>query len=121
MDAALDTLRTLVPQGGRAVAVLGDMLELGPGELEEHRALGERTAGKAQLVAFFGPRSEKGFQAASSLGDAAAHFTEVEPLVAWLQPQLKAGDVVLVKGSRGMRLERVVAALTGAAAPGGSH
>jgi len=121
MDAALDTLRTLVPQGSRAVAVLGDMLELGSGELEDHRALGERVAGKAQLVAFFGPRSEKGFQAASRLGNAAAHFTEVEPLVAWLQPQLKAGDVVLVKGSRGMRLERVVAALTGAAAPGGSH
>ena len=74
-----------------------------------------------QLAAFFGPRSEKGFQAASRLEKAAAHFTEVEPLVAWLQPQLKAGDVVLVKGSRGMRLERVVAALTGAAAPGGSH
>ena len=121
MDAALDTLRTLVPSGARAVAVLGDMLELGSGELEDHRALGERTVGKAQLVAFFGPRSKKGFQAASSLGDAAAHFTEVEPMVAWLEPRLKAGDVVLVKGSRGMRLERVVAALTGAAAPGGAH
>lgn len=121
MDAALDTLRTLVPKGGRAVAVLGDMLELGPGELEDHKALGSRVTGKAQVVAFFGPRSEQGFKAASSLGSAAAHFTEVEPLVAWLQPKLKAGDVVLVKGSRGMRLERVVAALTGAAAPGGAH
>jgi UDP-N-acetylmuramoyl-tripeptide--D-alanyl-D-alanine ligase len=96
------------------------MLELGPGELEEHADLGKRVAGKAQLVAFFGPRSQKGFQA-SGLGEAAAHFTEVEPLVNWLKPRLKAGDVVLVKGSRGMRLERVVAALTGAAAPGGAH
>ncbi|MFL5346981.1 MAG: UDP-N-acetylmuramoyl-tripeptide--D-alanyl-D-alanine ligase [Hyalangium sp.] len=121
MDAALDTLRTLVPKGGRAVAVLGDMLELGPGELEDHQALGSRVVGKAQVVAFFGPRSEQGFRAASRLGEAAAHFTEVEPLVAWLQPKLKAGDVVLVKGSRGMRLERVVAALTGASAPGGAH
>lgn len=121
MNAALDTLRTLVPEGSRAVAVLGDMLELGRGELEEHAALGERAAAKAQLVAFFGPRSEKGFQKASSLGDAAAHFTEVGPLVEWLKPRLKAGDVVLVKGSRGMRLERVVEALTGATAPGGAH
>ncbi|WP_224365219.1 UDP-N-acetylmuramoyl-tripeptide--D-alanyl-D-alanine ligase [Hyalangium versicolor] len=121
MDAALDTLRTLVPSGGRAVAVLGDMLELGPGEMEEHQALGSRVVGKAQVVAFFGPRSEKGFKAASSLGDSTAHFSEVDPLVAWLKPRLKAGDVVLVKGSRGMRLERVVAALTGAAAPGGAH
>ncbi len=121
MDAALETLGALVPEGGRAVAVLGDMLELGPGELEEHAALGARAAGKARVVAFFGPRSEKGFQAASRLGEAAAHFTEVEPLVDWLRARLRAGDVVLVKGSRGMRLERVVAALTGAQAPGGVH
>jgi UDP-N-acetylmuramoyl-tripeptide--D-alanyl-D-alanine ligase len=121
MDAALDTLRTLVPSGGRAVAVLGDMLELGPGELEDHRALGARAAGKSQVVAFFGPRSEQGFRSASRLGDATAHFSEVEPLMEWLRPRLKAGDVVLVKGSRGMRLERVVAALTGAAEPGGAH
>ncbi len=40
MDAALDTLRTLVPSGGRAVAVLGDMLELGPGELEDAQGAG---------------------------------------------------------------------------------
>ncbi|HEX8434970.1 UDP-N-acetylmuramoyl-tripeptide--D-alanyl-D-alanine ligase [Archangium sp.] len=120
MGAALDTLRSLVQPGGRAVAVLGDMLELGPGELEEHTQLGALAASKAQLVAFFGPRSRKGYEAAG-LGDNAAHFTEVEPLLAWLMPKLKAGDVVLVKASRGMRLERVVAGLTGTAAPGGSH
>ncbi len=98
------------------------MLELGPGELEEHSRAGRaRLAGRAQLVAFFGPRSQQGFQAAAAWVSATAHFTEVEPLVGWLKPRLKAGDVVLVKGSRGMRLERVVAALTGAAAPGGAH
>jgi UDP-N-acetylmuramoyl-tripeptide--D-alanyl-D-alanine ligase len=120
MAAALDTLRSLVQPGGRAVAVLGDMLELGPGELEEHTRLGALAASKAQLVAFFGPRSRKGYEAAG-LGESSAHFTEVEPLLSWLMPKLKAGDVVLVKASRGMRLERVVAGLTGAAAPGGSH
>jgi UDP-N-acetylmuramoyl-tripeptide--D-alanyl-D-alanine ligase len=120
MDAALETLGTLVPAGGRPVVVLGDMLELGPGELEEHTRLGGRVPGHAKLAAFFGPRSVKGWEAAS-MGNSAAHFTEVEPLVAWLSPQLRAGDVVLVKASRGMRLERVVAALTGAATPGGNH
>jgi UDP-N-acetylmuramoyl-tripeptide--D-alanyl-D-alanine ligase len=118
MAAALDTLRSLVPSGGRAVAVLGDMLELGPGEGEEHTRLGALVGGKAQLVAFFGPRSRQGLDAAG-LGEHAAHFTEVEPLLAWLQPRLKSGDVVLVKASRGMRLERVVAGLTGAAVAGG--
>jgi len=122
MAAALDTLGTLVQGEGRTVAVLGDMLELGPGELGEHERLGALASGKVQLLALFGPRSRKGFEAASgALGGRVAHFTEVEPLVSWLLPQLKAGDVVLVKASRGMRLERVVAALTGAAAPGGSH
>ncbi|MCY1020908.1 UDP-N-acetylmuramoyl-tripeptide--D-alanyl-D-alanine ligase [Pyxidicoccus sp. MSG2] len=120
MDAALETLGTLVPAGGRPVVVLGDMLELGPGELEEHSRLGGRVPGHAKLAAFFGPRSVKGWEAAS-MGNSAAHFTEIEPLVAWLSPQLRAGDVVLVKASRGMRLERVVAALTGAPAPGGTH
>ncbi|QSQ24042.1 UDP-N-acetylmuramoyl-tripeptide--D-alanyl-D-alanine ligase [Pyxidicoccus parkwayensis] len=120
MDAALETLGTLVPAGGRPVVVLGDMLELGPGELEEHERLGKRVPGHAKLAAFFGPRSVKGWEAAS-MGNSAAHFTEVEPLVAWLSPQLRAGDVVLVKASRGMRLERVVAALTGAPTPGGHH
>ncbi|NMO15505.1 UDP-N-acetylmuramoyl-tripeptide--D-alanyl-D-alanine ligase [Pyxidicoccus fallax] len=120
MDAALATLATLVPQGGRPVVVLGDMLELGPGELEEHARLGAHVPGHAKLAAFFGPRSVKGWEAAS-MGDSAAHFTEVEPLVAWLSPQLRPGDVVLVKASRGMRLERVVAALTGTATPGGNH
>ncbi|TQF09866.1 UDP-N-acetylmuramoyl-tripeptide--D-alanyl-D-alanine ligase, partial [Myxococcus llanfairpwllgwyngyllgogerychwyrndrobwllllantysiliogogogochensis] len=121
MDAALETLGTLVTPGGRAVAVLGDMLELGPGELEEHARLGGQVASKAALVAFFGPRSAEGFKHAG-LGGSAAHFTEVEPLVAWLTPRLRPHDVVLVKASRGMRLERVVAALTGTtASSGGNH
>src|SRR6218665_569092 len=120
MGAALDTLRSLVGPGGRAVAVLGDMLELGPGELEEHARLGGLVAARAELVAFFGPRSRQGLDAAG-LGDRAAHFTEVEPLLAWLQPKLKAGDVVLVKASRGMRLERVVAGLTGVTPTAGGH
>ncbi len=121
MGVALDTVRSLAAPAGRAVAVLGDMLELGPGELEEHRALGERAASAVSLLALFGPRSAEGHRAAAALGERAAHFTEVDALVGWLRPQLRQGDVVLVKGSRGMKLERVVAALTGQAAGGGGH
>jgi UDP-N-acetylmuramoyl-tripeptide--D-alanyl-D-alanine ligase len=122
MNAALDTLGSLVSGGGRAIAVLGDMLELGAGELEEHAQLGARVAaGRVERVAFFGPRSAEGLRAAGALGERAAHFTEVEPLLAWLQPQLREGDVVLVKASRGMRLERVVTALTGRTLAGGGH
>lgn len=115
--AALETAKDLATaQHGRAVAVLGDMLELGPGELEEHQKVGEHARGTVELAAFFGPRSATTHQTAGM----GAHFTGIEPLVEWLRPQLRKGDVVLVKGSRGMRLERVVAALTGTA-DGGAH
>jgi len=116
MAAALDTARTLAG-GGRVVAVLGDMLELGPGEREDHVALGARVSQIAALAAFLGPRST--WTAASARGIESAHFLEVEPLWEWLRPRLRPGDLVLVKGSRGMRLERMVEKLTGAAASGG--
>jgi UDP-N-acetylmuramoyl-tripeptide--D-alanyl-D-alanine ligase len=117
MEAALATLASLVAGGkGRAVAVLGDMLELGAAEKEEHLSLGRR-AGNAGLaaVALFGPRSSLTFEeisrSSSSASLPSAHFTEIEPLLAWLRPRLAPGDVLLVKGSRGMKLERVVDAL----------
>lgn len=119
MTAALRTLGQL-SAGGRAVAVLGDMLELGAGEVQEHGQMGVTASDAAKLVAFFGPRMKHAHaQAAKKLGGAARHFDDVEPLVAWLKSELKKDDVVLVKGSRGMRLERVVEALTGQASAGG--
>ncbi|MBI3185526.1 MAG: UDP-N-acetylmuramoyl-tripeptide--D-alanyl-D-alanine ligase [Myxococcales bacterium] len=114
--AAIETLSSLAGSG-RALAVLGDMLELGPSEAEQHRSLGEEVSRAAKLVAFFGPRSAGGHQAAG-MGERAAHFTEIQPLLDWLSPKLCKGDVVLVKGSRGMRLERVVEALCGQASSG---
>jgi UDP-N-acetylmuramoyl-tripeptide--D-alanyl-D-alanine ligase len=122
MGAGLQTLDGLAG-AGKAVVVLGDMLELGEEEARAHAELGERAARVARVAAFFGPRSAAGAKAAAALmgGERAAHFTEVEPLLAWLTPRLQPGDTVLVKGSRGMRLERVVAGLTGTAAADGHH
>lgn len=119
MHAALETLKGLA-QGGRAIAILGDMLELGPEELAEHASLGEFARTRAQVLAFYGPRSEKGYLAAKDSKAQSAHFLDVGQLMGWLKPQLVAGDVVLVKGSRGMRLERAVEALTGKSA-GAAH
>ena len=116
MAAALDTVRTLAGSG-RVVAVLGDMLELGPGEEQEHVALGARVSQVASVAAFLGPRSA--WAAGSAKGIESAHFLEVDPLWEWLRPRLRPGDLVLVKGSRGMRLERMVEKLTGVAASGG--
>ncbi len=118
MEAALATLASLTAANkGRAVVVLGDMLELGAFEEEAHRDLGRRAhESGVGLAAFFGPRSSLTFKeflssSSSSSSSSSAHFTEIGPLLAWLRPCLRAGDVLLVKGSRGMKLERVVDAL----------
>lgn len=119
MSAALDALTTLAAKG-RPVAVLGDMLELGPGELVEHEQLGAKAAEHAKLLGFFGPRSKAGWaQAVKRLGMSAQHFEDIDALNAWLKSQLEPDDWVLVKGSRGMKLERVVEALTGKSGGGG--
>ena len=116
MAAALDVLDELAP-GGRAFAVLGDMLELGQSERDDHVALGKLAGKKADVLAFFGPRSADG--CAADVVGVRRHFLEVDPLLQWLRSLLQPGDVVLVKGSRGMRLERVVAGLAGQPASGG--
>jgi UDP-N-acetylmuramoyl-tripeptide--D-alanyl-D-alanine ligase len=116
MRAALDTLGALAAaRGGRPVAVLGDMLELGPAEAEAHRDLGAAAA-RAGLgwLAAFGPRSLSAAEAARAGGlanGAAFHTEDVGALAAFVKDRLRPGDVLLVKGSRGMKLERLVEAL----------
>ena len=102
MRAALEDLQRSAP--GRRVAVLGDMLELGPDSAAHHAAVGRhaRAAGVELLVAV-GPQAI-GLNADHPVADAAAAAALVPPL-------LQAGDTVLVKGSRGIGLEAVVAAL----------
>ena len=98
--------------GGRPVAVLGDMLELGPDEAEFHRALGEEAAhAGVRALAAFGPRSRATAEAARAAGLDAFHTEDVAALTAWAREAVRPGDVLLVKGSRGMKLERLVEAL----------
>ena len=114
MAAALRTLAEL-SQGGRAVAALGDMLELGPAEEESHRELGRLAAAAGVgLLATFGPRSRHAHQAALAAGlapERALHTEDPATLAAWVRERLQPRDVLLVKGSRGMKLERLVEAL----------
>jgi UDP-N-acetylmuramoyl-tripeptide--D-alanyl-D-alanine ligase len=113
MKAALEALGGLAIEG-RPIAVLGDMLELGKTEVQAHEQMGVTASDLARRVAFFGTRMKAAFHVAQKkLGRDAAHFDKVDMLVDWLSNDLKKGDVVLVKGSRGMKLERVVEALTG--------
>jgi UDP-N-acetylmuramoyl-tripeptide--D-alanyl-D-alanine ligase len=107
--AAIDVLASCP---GPTVLVLGDMGEVGAQGPEFHREVGAyaRAKGIGSLLAL----GEAAREAVQAFGAGARHFDQPEDLV----PHVK-GRSILVKGSRFMRMERVVAALTGAAAEGG--
>ncbi|MFI2239357.1 UDP-N-acetylmuramoyl-tripeptide--D-alanyl-D-alanine ligase [Streptomyces chrestomyceticus] len=103
--AALDALAAI--EGKRRIAVLGEMLELGDGSEAAHRAVGEYAAVRADVVVAVGSRP-----LADGAGERAVAPADNAAAVQWLRGRLAAGDVVLVKGSRGARLDEVAAALT---------
>lgn len=110
--AALNLLHDL---DGRKIAVLGDMLELGPYEEEGHRKVGGRAAGVVHTLVTVGPRARWIAEEARASGLPAAqvHALDDAPTaIALLQALIQPGDVVLVKGSRAMKMETIVAALT---------
>ena len=119
MRAALDTVAGVVADrpGARGWAVLGDMLELGPGAAAEHRALGAYAAdrGLSRIVALgeFAPDVVAG---ALSHSDAvrAEVAEDRDDAVRRVLTGLAAGDVILVKASRGLALDTVAAALAAA-------
>lgn len=112
LRAALETVAA-GRGSGRLVIALGDMLELGAIADEAHRDAGRQVAalGVDEFLGI-GPRARLAVEEARAAGLAEArHVTTFEDTVAHLLKRLAPGDVVLVKGSRGMRLERVVDAL----------
>ena len=113
LDAALKSLAAL--PAARKVAVLADMLELGEGEREFHRRAGATVAraGWDVLVAV-GPLAALIAEGAAGagLGPAAIHrFDDAGSAAAAIAGIVRDGDLVLVKGSRGMKTEAVVEAL----------
>ncbi len=118
--AAIDNLvRVAARRGGRPVAVLGDMRELGPQERLYHRQSGEYAAAAGvELVWGVGPLSEstaEGFRAARDpKGDVAATAGHVPSPAetSLVAASLRPGDVVLFKASRGVRLEVMVDAVS---------
>jgi UDP-N-acetylmuramoyl-tripeptide--D-alanyl-D-alanine ligase len=119
LEQALRALLQIAPRG-RRIVVAGDMLELGGAEAESHRTAGERIA-RSGVELFFGvgPRMAGAVEAARRAGmESARHFPDSEAAAAALAAEVRAGDTLLVKGSRGVRLERVVEALERAHARG---
>jgi murE/murF fusion protein len=115
--AALQTLADLRGSGA-GVAVLGDMLELGEQSATLHAEIGVRLAetGVAQvhLTGAFAQTTADAAVAAGLARERIVFFTSPEEVAADLKDRLRAGDWVLVKGSRRMRLEAVVQAIRAA-------
>lgn len=113
-ESMLSALNLLAEISGRKVAVLGDMLELGQYEWRGHEIVGIRAAEVVSELVTIGERGRMIAAAACRAGLPAKFITELESVdeaIALLQGRLQADDVVLVKGSHGMRMERIVAAL----------
>ncbi len=109
--AALNMLEELE---GRKVAVLGDMLELGQYERQGHEMVGVRAAEVADEIITIGERARIIAQAVREAGFPADHITELtnsEEAVVLLGESLHEGDVALIKGSRGMNMDIIVADL----------
>ncbi len=108
--AALKTLRDL--KGGRKIAVLGDMLELGHETEQAHRQVGEIAAQCVDLLVTFGPRASFIADAAQQHGLTAQQVHVVRDdhraVEGILQNWLTPGDIMLIKGSQSTRMEMVV-------------
>jgi UDP-N-acetylmuramoyl-tripeptide--D-alanyl-D-alanine ligase len=112
MAAALNVLgHATLGRQGRRIAVLGDMLELGPASADLHRGLNEAVkANGIDMVFCCGPMMRNLWDALSSgkRGGYAGSAAELESLVA---ATIRDGDVIMVKGSLGSRMKTIVNAL----------
>jgi len=115
-DAAVASLAALksIETAGAKIAVMGDMMELGKYSAEEHRNIGREAADTVSQLVTVGPRSRMTASeaVASGLPAESVHvYDSASEAAAYVASVAKAGDIILVKGSQSMRMERVVAAL----------
>jgi UDP-N-acetylmuramoyl-tripeptide--D-alanyl-D-alanine ligase len=113
-ESTLAALNLLEDLEGRKIAVLGDMLELGQYEQQGHKMVGVRAAEVADELVTVGERAKTIAASAASAGmsiNMIQSFEKSQQAVKYLKENLKAKDVVLVKGSRGMQMEIIVSAL----------
>jgi UDP-N-acetylmuramoyl-tripeptide--D-alanyl-D-alanine ligase len=105
MRSAMDTLAAM--GATRRIAVLGEILELGDASAAEHLAVGEYAGTRADVVIAVGERVRPIAVGAAGRGLA---LDDNAAAIEWLRANLASGDVVVVKGSRGARMDEVAAA-----------
>ncbi len=106
MEAALKVLGN---RSGRKIAVLGDMLELGSHSQAAHEKVGQLAAKYADVLLCYGQECEHMLQGAKAAKmEAAKHYMDKAVLAGDLRELAKPGDVLLFKGSRGMKMEQAL-------------
>lgn len=110
LDAMIDALMAM--PGQRHIAIAGEMLELGAEAAALHADCGRRMAAK-EVSAIVGVRGQAAalVEAAAALGANASFVDTPEEAGKWMRANLQPGDVVLLKASRGVRLEKALAEL----------
>jgi UDP-N-acetylmuramoyl-tripeptide--D-alanyl-D-alanine ligase len=114
-ESAIAALNLLHDLNGRRLAVLGDMLELGALEEGAHRLVGRRARVVADVLLAVGRRGRLIGEEALLTGMAEEKvylLDNVETAVATLEKIIQPGDIILIKASRGARLDRVVSAIS---------
>ena len=110
MEAALNVLKEHKCEG-RRIAVLGDMLELGTRAMAEHYRVGRLAAAAADVILTYGKHSERIITGAVTGGmstKTAIHYDDQSEMAQALARAARPGDVLLFKGSRGIKMERVM-------------
>jgi UDP-N-acetylmuramoyl-tripeptide--D-alanyl-D-alanine ligase len=124
---ALGRALTLMEQAdvsGRRIAVIGDMLELGEKELDYHRDAGRAIPRSIDVVIGVGKRSRALLEGAAAAGfrnGSRHHFDDALGAGEFLKIFIRPGDLVLIKASRGIGLDRIVNMLTNSANAEGAH
>jgi len=118
-ESALVTLKEI--KGNRKIAVLGDMLELGKHTIEAHKNIGKIAKENADVLIVVGPRAKdikngalENKMSKENLPDGKAgifEFANSTQAGEFLKTFVKRGDLILIKGSQGMRMERAVEAI----------
>ncbi len=118
-DSVRAAIDVLAAEGGAKVLLLGDMGEVGERGAEFHLEIGHyaRERGVDRLLAV----GELSSACVAAFGEGARHFATVEALISAAQAELRPSTTILVKGSRFMRMERVVQALAGEPSSAGGH
>ncbi len=109
MKGALETIGEF--RGTRTIVVLGDMLEIGKYTIEAHEAIGEAAAKIADIIITVGPRAKFIAEGAKKSGynaNCIFSFNTADEAKIHLQNILQEKDIVLIKGSQSMRMEKVV-------------